>query len=178
MRKRYFCALLLAGFVPALVQAEDVKLQVAVEGGAFNSKFKFFDASDGCPSYNDIPGAKDFMGDVFASGKGASKVLPTDTPIHIFLFKPRDTFAISAGGGQAEIRRRSLQVILDGDAELVVTGFEDGMPQWRASGGIDVERALACTATADPEADHPGADADDAQDLEHGGVEEGPEAGV
>ena len=40
--------------------AETATLRVSIEGGAFNSKFKFWDASEGCPSYNDIPGAKDF----------------------------------------------------------------------------------------------------------------------
>ena len=31
------------------VFAETAKLRVSIEGGAFKSKFKFFDASEGCP---------------------------------------------------------------------------------------------------------------------------------
>jgi hypothetical protein len=42
--------------------ADNATLRVSIEGGSFNSKFKFFDASAGCPSYNDIPGAKQFLG--------------------------------------------------------------------------------------------------------------------
>ena len=53
--------------------AETATLRVSIEGGAFNSKFKFFDASEGCPGYNDIPGAKRYLGSVFASDKGADK---------------------------------------------------------------------------------------------------------
>lgn len=134
--------LLIAG----LSQAGDARLGIAIEGGAFNAKFKFFNASDGCPGYNDIPGAKDYLGSVFASSTSKTKVLPTDTPIHVFLFRPRDTAGISAGGGQAEIRRRSLQVVLSGDAALVFTGFEAHRPEWTASGAIEVQRADACVA--------------------------------
>lgn len=141
--------LVLGLLIAGLGHAEDAQLGIAIEGGAFNAKFKFFNASDGCPGYNDIPGAKDFMGGVFASSKPKTKVLPTDTPIHVFLFRPRDTAGISAGGGQAEIRRRSLQVVLTGDAELVFTGFEDFQPQWTASGAIEVQRADACATPED-----------------------------
>ena len=44
------------------VAAKTATLRVSIEGGSFNSKFKFWDASEGCPSYHDIPGAKDFIG--------------------------------------------------------------------------------------------------------------------
>ena len=92
--------------------AETATLRVSIEGGAFNSKFKFWDASEGCPSYNDIPGAKDYLGGVFASNKGADKNLTQGQPVHVFLFRPKDTPGISAGGGASEIRRRALQVVL------------------------------------------------------------------
>ena len=99
--------------------AETATLRVSIEGGAFNSKFKFWDASEGCPSYNDIPGAKDYLGGVFASNKGADKNLTQGQPVHVFLFRPKDTPGISAGGRASEIRRRALQVVLSGDATLV-----------------------------------------------------------
>ena len=140
--------LLLTCLAPLLVKADEARLRIAIEGGAFNAKFKFFDASAGCPGYNDIPGARDYLGGVFASSKGSTKVLPTDTPVHVFLFSPRDTPGISAGGGQPEIRRRALQVTLDGDAELVITGFNDHVPEWRSSGDIEVAPASACEQTA------------------------------
>ncbi|MEL0193213.1 MAG: hypothetical protein VW865_13060, partial [Halieaceae bacterium] len=57
---------------------------------------------------------------------------------------PRDTPGITAGGGDAEIMRRSLQVVLNSDAALRVTGFEDSVPLWETSGDIDVEPASAC----------------------------------
>ena len=58
-----------------VAMADAANLRVSVAGGAFNSKFKFFDASEGCPGYNDIPGAKAYLGSVFASDKGADKDL-------------------------------------------------------------------------------------------------------
>jgi hypothetical protein len=126
------------------VAADTATLRVSIEGGAFNSKFKFYDASDGCPNYNDIPGAKHFLGGVRASSKGASKALSVDQPVHVFLFRPKDTPGISAGGGASEIRRRSLQVVLNGDATLKYTGFDDKVPIWEATGEIDVQPAAIC----------------------------------
>lgn len=175
--KKWGFFLLLTCLAPSLVKANEARLRIAIEGGAFNAKFKFFDASAGCPGYNDIPGARDYLGGVFASGKGSTKVLPTDTPVHVFLFSPRDTPGISAGGGQPEIRRRALQVTLDGDAELVITGFNDHVPEWRSSGDIEVEPASACEQAAAEEdaGDDPGGE----HGGEHGGegAEDGEEAG-
>ena len=133
------------------VSAETATLRVSIEGGAFNSKFKFFDASEGCPSYNDIPGAKHYLGSVFASDKGADKDLAVGKPVQVFLFRPRETFSISAAGGEKEIRRRSLQVVLKGDATLRYTGFDDKVPTWEATGEIEVEPAAACENAEDPE---------------------------
>ena len=131
--------------------AETATLRVSIEGGAFNSKFKFWDASKGCPSYNDIPGAKDYLGGVFASDKGADKNLTEGQPVHVFLFRPRDTPGISAGGGASEIRRRALQVVLNGDATLRYTGFDNKVPIWEATGEIDVSPATDCENNEDPE---------------------------
>ena len=133
------------------VSAETATLRVSIEGGAFNSKFKFFDASEGCPGYNDIPGAKAYLGSVFASDKGADKDLAVGKPVQVFLFRPRETFSISAAGGEKEIRRRSLQVVLKGDATLRYTGFDDKVPTWEATGEIEVEPAAACENAEDPE---------------------------
>ena len=131
--------------------AETATLRVSIEGGAFNSKFKFWDASEGCPSYNDIPGAKDYLGGVFASNKGADKNLTEGQPVHVFLFRPKDTPGISAGGGAIEIRRRALQVVLSGDATLRYTGFDNKVPNWEATGEIDVAPATDCENDEDPD---------------------------
>ena len=133
------------------VSAETATLRVSIEGGAFNSKFKFFDASEGCPGYNDIPGAKAYLGSIFASDKGADKDLAVGKPVQVFLFRPKETFSISAAGGEKEIRRRSLQVVLKGDATLRYTGFDDKVPTWEATGEIEVEPAAACENAEDPE---------------------------
>lgn len=135
-------AVLLCGSGASL--AESATLRVSIEGGSFNTKFKFFDASAGCPSYNDIPGAKRFLGGVRASDKGASKQLPLGEPIHVFLFRPKDTPGISAAGGESEIRRRALQVTLMSDATLRYTEIIDHVPSWQATGDIRVEPATAC----------------------------------
>ena len=126
------------------VSAETATLRVSIEGGAFNSKFKFFNASGGCPGYNDIPGAKDYLGSVFASDKGADKDVSVGEPVQVFLFRPKETFSISAAGGEKEIRRRSLQVVLSGNATLRYTGLDDKVPTWEATGDIDVVPATAC----------------------------------
>ena len=133
------------------VSAETATLRVSIEGGAFNSKFKFFDASEGCPGYNDIPGAKDYLGSVFASDKGADKDVSVGLPVQVFLFRPKETFSISAAGGEKEIRRRALQVVLSGDATLRYTGFDDKVPTWEATGDIDVAPATDCENDEDPE---------------------------
>ena len=139
--------------------ADNATLRVSIEGGAFNSKFKFFDASAGCPSYNDIPGAKQFLGGVRASDKGASKPLPLGEPVHVFLFRPKDTPGISAAGGAPEIRRRALQVTLMSDATLRYTEIVDHVPSWQATGDIRVEPAVACVP------------ADEAEPLDEGSTE-------
>ena len=157
---RYLLITILLLVLPLVVaNASEGALRVSIEGGAFNSKFKFFDASDGCPSYTDIPGAPDFLGGVFASGKGATKKLPRNMAVHVFLSRPRDMPGISSKGGAEEIRRRALEVTLTGDrAELVFTGFEDNVPTWTASGDVEVRPANACLGedeegTADEEPD-------------------------
>ena len=133
------------------VAAETATLRVSIEGGSFNSKFKFWDASKGCPSYHDIPGAKDFMGGVRASDKGADKTLTVGQPVHVFMYRPKDYPGISAAGLFTEIRRRALQVVLSGDATLRYTGFDDKVPTWEAAGEIDVAPATDCEKDADPE---------------------------
>ena len=103
-------AVLLCGSGVSL--ADNATLKVSIEGGSFNSKFKFFDASAGCPSYNDIPGAKQFLGGVRASDKGADKTWLWVSRCRCSYFRPKETFSISAAGGEKEIRRRALQVVL------------------------------------------------------------------
>ncbi len=128
--------------LPAI--ADTATLRVSIEGGSFNSKFKFWDASEGCPSYHDIPGAPEFLGGVRASDKGADKKLTVGQPVHVFMFRPKDYPGISAAGLFTEIRRRALQVVLSGDATLRYNGFEDHVPIWEATGEIDVQPASVC----------------------------------
>ena len=143
------------------VAAETATLRVSIEGGSFNSKFKFWDASAGCPSYHDIPGAKDFLGGVRASDKGADKKLTVGQPVHIFMYRPKDYPGLSAAGLFTEIRRRALQVVLSGDATLRYTGFDNKVPSWDATGEIDVQPAATCeTDNID--------DADESDDLVDG----------
>jgi hypothetical protein len=132
--------------------ADTATLRVSIEGGSFNSKFKFWDASEGCPSYNDIPGAPEFLGGVRASDKGTDKKLTVGQPVHVFMFRPKDYPGISAAGLFTEIRRRALQIVLMGDAELRYTGFEEHVPVWEAAGEIAVQPATACEADADGQA--------------------------
>ena len=133
------------------VSAETATLRVSIEGGAFNSKFKFWDAREGCPRYHDVPGAKHFLGGVRASDKGADKKLTVGQPVHVFMYRPKDYPGLSAAGLFTEIRRRALQVVLDGDATLRYTGFDDKVPTWEATGEIDVQPATDCENRENPE---------------------------
>ena len=135
------------------VFAETATLRVSIEGGSFNSKFKFWDASEGCPSYHDIPGAKHFLGGVRASDKGSDKKLTVGQPVHVFMYRPKDYPGLSAAGLFTEIRRRALQVVLSGDATLRYTGFDNKVPNWEATGEIDVAPATDCEIDEDSEVD-------------------------
>ena len=152
------------------VSAETATLRVSIEGGAFNSQFKFFDASEGCPGYNDIPGAKHYLDSVFASDKGADKEVSLGEPVQVFLFRPKETFSISAAGGEKEIRRRALQVVLSGDATLRYTGFDNKIPTWKVTGEIDVLPAIACENDEKPEVEED-ASSDESEDASSDGAE-------
>ena len=152
------------------VSAETATLRVSIESGAFNSKFKFFDAGEGCPGYNDIPGAKDYLGSVFASDKGADKDVSLGEPVQVFLFRPKETFSISAAGGEKEIRRRALQVVLSGDATLRYTGFDDKVPTWETTGEIEVLPAIACENDEESKVEED-ASSDESEDASPGSAE-------
>ena len=127
---------------------EKASLRVSLKRGAVrgrSGRFEFFDASDGCPEeYTDIPGAKVFFGQTVASDKGATKTLPVGQAIHVLHIGGRGAMKGLVSGGVSETRRRALQVVLTGDAELRVIGFDDFVPLWEASGEIHVAPATDC----------------------------------
>ena len=102
-------------------------LSISLKRGAVrgrSGRFEFFDASDGCPEeYVDNPGAKVFFGQTIASDKGATKTLPVGQAIHVLHLGGRGTMKGILSGGISEQRRRALQLVLTGDAELRVTAF-------------------------------------------------------
>ena len=75
-------------------------------------------------------------------------------------------------GGISEQRRRALQLVLTGDAELRVVGFEDFVPLWEASGEIDVQPATDCENDEDSEVE----DVPSSDDLKEDDSSEEPEA--
>ena len=127
---------------------EKATLRISLKRGAVrgrSGRFEFFDASDGCPEeYADIPGTKGFFGQTVASDKGTTKTLPLRQAIHLLHIGGRGAMKGLVSGGITETRRRALQVVLTGDAELLVVGFEDFVPLWEASGEIDVAPATDC----------------------------------
>ena len=135
--------------------SETATLRISFKRGAVrgrSGRFEFFDASDGCPEeYVDIPGAKVFFGQTVAVDKGATKMLPVGQAIHVLHLGGRGAMKGMVSGGISEQRRRALQVVLTGDAELRVVGFEDFVPLWEASGEIDVAPATDCESDDDPE---------------------------
>ena len=96
------------------------------------------------PELQRYSGRKTGLEGVRASDKGASKPLPLGEPVHMSLFRPKDTPGISAAGGASEIRRRALQVTLMSDATLRYTEIVDHIPSWQATGDMRVETAVAC----------------------------------
>ena len=135
--------------------SEKPSLQISLKRGAVrgrSGRFEFFDASDGCPEeYVDIPGAKVFFGQTVASDKGATKTLPLGQAVHVLHIGGRGAMKGMVSGGISEQRRRALQVVLTGDAELRVIGFEDFVPLWEASGEIIVAPATDCENDEDSE---------------------------
>ena len=135
--------------------SEKATLRISLKRGAVKGRpgrFEFFDASDGCPEeYTDIPGAKVFFGQTVASDKSATKTLPVGQAIHVLHLGGRGAMKGLVAGGISEQRRRALQVVLTGDAELRVTGFEDFVPLWEASGEINVAPATDCENDVDLE---------------------------
>ena len=127
---------------------EKATLRISLKRGVVrgrSGRFEFFDASDGCPEeYVDIPGAKVFFGQTVAVDKGATKMLPVGQAIHVLHLGGRGAMKGMVSGGISEQRRRALQVVLTGDAELRVVGFEDFVPLWEASGQINVAPATDC----------------------------------
>ena len=144
-----------AAVASELDTSERATLQISLKRGAVrgrSGRFEFFDASDGCPEeYVDIPGAKVFFGQTVAVDKGVTKTLPVGQAIHVLHLGGRGAMRGIVSGGINEQRRRALQVVLTGDAELRVTGFEDFVPIWEASGDIDVAPAIDCEKDEDPE---------------------------
>ena len=144
-----------AAFASEPDTGEKATLRISLKRGAVrgrSGRFEFFDASDGCPEeYTDIPGAKVFFGQTVASDKGATKTLPVGQAIHVLHIGGRGAMKGMVSGGISEQRRRALQVVLTGDAELRVIGFDDFVPLWEASDKIDVAPATDCEIDEDPE---------------------------
>lgn len=143
--------------------SDKATLRISLKRGAVrgrSGRFEFFDASDGCPEeYVDIPGAKVFFGQTVASEKGVTKTLPVGQAIHALHLGGRGAMKGIVSGGTSEQRRRALQVVLTGDAELRVIGFEDFVPLWEASGEIEVAPATDCENDENPEvAEDPSSD--------------------
>ena len=98
-------------------------------------------------------GRQGFFGQTVASDKGVTKTLPVGQAIHVLHLGGRGAMKGIVSGGISEQRRRALQVVLTGDAELRVIGFEDFVPLWEASGEIEVAPATDCESDDDTSSD-------------------------
>ena len=96
-------------------------------------------------------------------------MLPVGQAIHVLHLGGRGAMKGMVSGGISEQRRRALQVVLTGDAELRVTGFEDFVPLWEASGEINVAPATDCEKDEDPEVQE---DASSEQSIEDASADE------
>ena len=154
--------------------SDKATLSISLKRGAVrgrSGRFEFFDASDGCPEeYVDIPGAKVFFGQTVASDNGVTKTLPVGQAIHVLHLGGRGAMKGIVSGGISEQRRRALQLVLTGDAELRVIGFEDFVPLWEASGEIEVAPATDCENDEEPEVEED-ASSDESEDASSNGAE-------
>ena len=131
---------------------ESATLRISLKHGVVKGrpgKFNFFDASDGCPEYVDIPGHKEFLGIAIPSDSGTTHKLPVGQPVHVVLVGGRGFMRKQMGAGSDVNQRRALQVVLRGDAELRIIGFQDIVPEWEAAGEIEVQPGSACKAGSD-----------------------------
>ncbi|MDG1462980.1 MAG: hypothetical protein P8R04_05355 [Gammaproteobacteria bacterium] len=139
--------------VSAAAEKNVEKYELTLESNDFENRrarFKFYDASKGCPSYNDLPGAQSYLGSAKVKGKGSVKQLPGNRKIHVFYFRPSLTPEITAKGGSKEVRRRSVQiVIMSNMAKLELIKDASGGAQWIGSGDITVEAAVNCIEVSD-----------------------------
>ena len=127
-------------------------LHVSIEGGASNSKFKFSDASGGCPKYHESSFSKEYLGAVTASDEGATMELPIGQSIHVRYHAMGDHIVgVGPGVGIKAMRTRALQILLSSDAEVRITGFEDKVPIWETSGAVEAIPATACEELAPSE---------------------------
>ena len=135
----------LATLTSPSIASETATLHVSIEGGASNSKFKFSDASKGCPKYYESSLSNEYLGAVTASDEGESKELPIDQPVHIRYHAAGDhIIGVGPGVGTKAMRTRALEVVLSSDAEVRITGFEDKVPIWETKGAIESKPATAC----------------------------------
>ena len=149
---RIYTATLMLLFVMAYPVAvagkSDATAELTVSSKDFahrRARFKFFDAAEGCPSYNDLPGAKAYLGSAKATETGRTMALSKNSKIHVFYFRANQTPEITAKGGAKEIRRRSAQIEMTGDtAGLELLEDENGELQWVGHGDVEVEPAVNC----------------------------------
>ncbi len=127
---------------------QKTSIDLSIENPDYQTRraaFKFYDASKGCPSYNDLPGSKDYLGSIRANTNSVTYKLQAQTPIHVLYFRPKDTPGISAKGGATEIQKRSAEItILGPGASLTYFKNKQGKPAWRTSGEITIADAKNC----------------------------------
>lgn len=131
--------------------AQNATLRVSIEGGASNSKFKFSDASKGCPKYHESSLSKEYLGSIAASDEGASIELPIGQPVHVRYHAMGDHIVgVGPGVGIKAMRTRALQVLLSSDAEIRITGFENKVPIWETEGAVEAQPGTACEELVSP----------------------------
>ena len=115
----------------------DVSLKIKSEDYASRrAAFKFYNAAQGCPSYNDLPGAKNYFGKVKVSQEYKIISLPKSSPIHVIYFKPNETPAMMRD--MKAFRSKNIQITVNEDmAELQLITDENGARKWIAEGYIE-----------------------------------------
>ena len=126
---------------------DSTQLSITInDNGSGRASLKYYDASEGCPSYNDFPAAPDYIGQSKVKNTQSIMQLPLNSKIHVFYFKPRQTPLIMASGGAAEIRRRSAQITLTGGPANLNFGIdENDKIKWSSEGGIKLEPGTSCS---------------------------------
>jgi hypothetical protein len=106
--------------------------------------FKVFKSDHGCPKFNDLPGAKDYIGKVKLSKDGKTIKIPTNTKVYIFPFSPKDTRNLMSKGKEGILEKTIIIETNAKEAQLTFDIDSINKPQWKGSDNLILSPGTSC----------------------------------